>query len=521
MKKLLLSSMLFSALAALAQIPQNGLIAHYPFDGNLNDLSGNGYHLTVSGTASYTTDNLLNANAAVAIPNGSYLVNPNTGIMPTGSYTIAYWVKVPTLVNTYQTVLEFNEGLYCRYFKSGTNATAQLGEYISSTSNFEHTISMTNTYAVWQHFAISFDATTGYSYSFLNGQQQTIRSGINFNPSAVRSTGLIIGGGTNSGAINSAKSLAGHVDDIVIYNRVLSPIEINTIKNSTQIPPTSLVACYDFDGVNPETENVGGLNASVFSTSQVADRKAVASNAISFSGTGTSRALFPNNTTLKRQRLSISMWVKPAASTGSFILFAKNAASGNFEGVAITTNSNNTFSLIKNTSTASAANISGGTYTPNAWTHLTATIANDSMKLYVNGVLANKGAANFATEYDANTSFVLGSSNQANFYYPYSGAVDELKFYSGVLTASEVNDLYTSGAPCSSTTGIDQSLIDSHELAYPNPVKDILNVHGNAEIFTLTGLKVAEGNTQIEVSHLPNGIYMLKLEGAVTKIVKD
>jgi len=41
--------------AVFAQLPTSGLVAWYPFCGNANDYSGNGYNLTDSG-ATLTTD---------------------------------------------------------------------------------------------------------------------------------------------------------------------------------------------------------------------------------------------------------------------------------------------------------------------------------------------------------------------------------------------------------------------------------------------------------------------------------
>ena len=50
---------------ALGQIPQSSnLIAYYPFSGNANDSSGNGYNGTISGDPQLTTDRFGNSNSA-------------------------------------------------------------------------------------------------------------------------------------------------------------------------------------------------------------------------------------------------------------------------------------------------------------------------------------------------------------------------------------------------------------------------------------------------------------------------
>ena len=59
---LLLTTLFFTA-HLWAQIPTNGLVAYYPFNGNANDASGNGNNGIVNG-ATLTTDRLGNMNSA-------------------------------------------------------------------------------------------------------------------------------------------------------------------------------------------------------------------------------------------------------------------------------------------------------------------------------------------------------------------------------------------------------------------------------------------------------------------------
>ncbi|MCX7737488.1 MAG: T9SS type A sorting domain-containing protein [Candidatus Kapabacteria bacterium] len=60
----------------------------------------------------------------------------------------------------------------------------------------------------------------------------------------------------------------------------------------------------------------------------------------------------------------------------------------------------------------------------------------------------------------------------------------------------------------------------------PNPVKDILFLHGSYgqyfEIFSIYGNKILEGTTKhpLDVSALNSGFYILKIENAVTKFFK-
>ncbi len=101
-RKALISSVLFFVLAfAIVSIGcassadlNDGLVAYYPFNGNANDESGNGYNGTVDG-ATLTTDRFGNASSAYYFDgNDDFIyapVNINPDIMP--SMTMSAWVR--------------------------------------------------------------------------------------------------------------------------------------------------------------------------------------------------------------------------------------------------------------------------------------------------------------------------------------------------------------------------------------------------------------------------------------------
>ena len=87
---------------------------------------------------------------------------------------------------------------------------------------------------------------------------------------------------------------------------------------------------------------------------------------------------------------------------------------------------------------------------------------------------------------------------------------------------------FTGTHQCGGGTGIDEAK-DSPALAvYPNPVKDVLNiatdkpVH-NIRIYNVYGTEVAHATdtNSINVSHLPAGVYMVRADGKVARIIKE
>lgn len=86
------------ALLILSTISQaginDGLVAHYPFNGNANDASGYGNHGTVYG-ATLTADRFGNLNSAYSF-NGidNYIEVPNSDSLNPGAVTVSAWCKV-------------------------------------------------------------------------------------------------------------------------------------------------------------------------------------------------------------------------------------------------------------------------------------------------------------------------------------------------------------------------------------------------------------------------------------------
>jgi len=106
MRRFNIYCLLISLLAALtfanfagpshAEIPSDGLVAYYPFNGNANDESGNANHGTVHG-ATLTEDRLGNANSGYYFDGtNDYIEGTGPGTnFPTGSSprTISAWTK--------------------------------------------------------------------------------------------------------------------------------------------------------------------------------------------------------------------------------------------------------------------------------------------------------------------------------------------------------------------------------------------------------------------------------------------
>ena len=211
MKKLLLYLLLFTSFNLAAQVPSyvpaDSLVGWWPFNGNANDVSGNGNDGTVNG-ATITTDRLGNPNSAYSFDgNIDHIDIPNSSELELNSsdYSISFWV----------------------YFNSvGSDLISKRdgsGGYSITTSSTEH-------YAWhWPNgtgplSTYNFNQWLNVSYVYSNGLQELklYSDGVLVNTISLQSVG------SNSGILRFGGDALlntywhdGFLDDIGIWNRAL------------------------------------------------------------------------------------------------------------------------------------------------------------------------------------------------------------------------------------------------------------------------------------------------------------
>jgi hypothetical protein len=235
------SGLLDSAPArAQGAAPAAGLVGYWSFDEasgtTVVDGSGNRNNGTMSGSgvtrvAGKTGSGALRFNGSsgkVTIPN-------SVSLNLTSSYTITAWLR-PTALNSYQTVLMKGSAGACGYWLQtvgndpatgfGLNSScSSYREHIARTANWQ-----TNT---WQHVAAVFDDAANAVRIYANGvlaysATETAR------PLAT-SQALVFGQSWYAGG--QYERWRGDVDEVRIYNRVLSGQEIGGVVGGDGTPP--------------------------------------------------------------------------------------------------------------------------------------------------------------------------------------------------------------------------------------------------------------------------------------------
>ena len=87
---------------------------------------------------------------------------------------------------------------------------------------------------------------------------------------------------------------------------------------------------------------------------------------------------------------------------------------------------------------------------------------------------------------------------------------------------------FTGTHQCGGGTGIDEAKDLPSLAVYPNPVKDVLNIATDKpihsiRIYNVYGTEVARATdtNSIDLSHLPSGVYMVRADGKVARIIKE
>lgn len=240
MKKLI-SLTLFVILnyAVQAQIPSAGIVAHWPFTGNASDASPNANNGNTSKVtltkgkqgASNTAYKFDSADSYISIPYDTSMNVTNisicTVIKPSAFYTNTcqgnYIISRGIQGNAGHYFSGYFDNAYNDCSVTDTNAfvfCGQAGTYIKPSNTMQSTTRVhTNN---WYCFIMIFDGVTGKYY--VNGSLVHSFTGWNAMGS---STDSICIGKYPWGGSSFPYNFIGVLDDIAIYNRVLSDSEIN------------------------------------------------------------------------------------------------------------------------------------------------------------------------------------------------------------------------------------------------------------------------------------------------------
>lgn len=482
------------ALPAAAQVPSyvptDGLVGWWPFNGNANDESGNGFNGTVIG-ATLTTDRNGNANSAYYFNYYQEIQTQFNLISGSQSRTFSFWMKnsngqktisplwyggnpdQPQLGAAFNILFNRNETLdQCGCWPDiiqGVGLGADWVYYLKQLSTGDNQ---------WHFYVFTLNQGDAFSevQIFVDGNLLTSGENFNYNGNAanvvntVAITPLIIGKSWANIAYPSdiqMRAPTEYLDDIAIYNRALSPEEITALYTGQPVnPPTAcnplpsnlqngLVGYWPFCG-NANDESGNGNDGVVNGATLTEDRFGNAEAAYGFDGVGEFiEVLNSQDLALDGNEFTISVWytLNSAPATENRNMLCKSNGAGPFDKWVVMKTLGESFypegegiithPPLNGTSFNGFISTSGPT-SLGTWNHFLIVREANTLSIYSNGSLEYSTTIS-GTILPNNANLRIGGDeiNSIDNTKFWSGKLDDIGIWNRALTPEEVQELYT------------------------------------------------------------------------------
>jgi trimeric autotransporter adhesin len=212
-------------------VPTNGLVAFWPFNGNANDVSGNGKNGTNNG-ANITIDRFGNSNSAYMFNGLQNRISTNLNFI-NSSFSISLWYNTDAPINWYPQLIvqgerpNYNELVQLLGNQPVYVSQNRVNRVNSGFAGLESNLAPAA--GKWHHIVVVYNSNNDSVYLFING---------NLNGSKLRSNSLkatsgnVYFGNSSDGVSMDGVGNSGYkgsMDDIGIWNRLLSQQEITNL----------------------------------------------------------------------------------------------------------------------------------------------------------------------------------------------------------------------------------------------------------------------------------------------------
>lgn len=428
--------------------PSQGLLAHYEFNGNANDASGNNYNGTLNG-AIVTTDRCDETNKALNFDGIDDNIELGQQInLGTSDFTLSALIK-PNVIDT-----------SCRHIitkgLTSTGTPSEVGFGL---------LFMNGKLCFFVNGSIPKTGISGVTipvdeWSYVTG----VRDGHNL---YLYVNGVLVGTATDPVVTNTNSNIPlnigsasfteapyrryffnGKIDDIRIYNRALSGQEISKLSEIHECifnPSQGLLAHYPFNG-NANDVSGNSLSGTVNGATPALSKSGTQNGALSFDGTDDNVEL-GQSINFGTNNFTLCALVKPnfINSTGYHHILTKGVTSS---GVP----SEVGYSLMIRTGKLCFFVFGGEpkrgvmdiAIPVNEWSFITAVRNGTKLSVYMNGVLVGTAIDSYLTNTNSNlplnfASGAYGDSPTRRYFF--NGVLDEIRVYNQALEAWQIHEL--------------------------------------------------------------------------------
>jgi len=224
------------------------LIAHYKFDGNLNDSSGNGNDIVdITGTIDYHSDIKTTGQSSLIQTNEYIQISALSALTAlwSGAFSISFWVYPVQTITSYM-IGGWDHSVVSGASRGGwhltVDASNKLGWNALTNDSFQTVITSDVDLYInnWYHIVIS---TSGTTYNMvINDVSKTVTTTALSTPHTSMTNRILSIGNANRWGDSTFDydDFGGYFDDFRIYNRVLTQNEITSLyfSKNTLVPIT-------------------------------------------------------------------------------------------------------------------------------------------------------------------------------------------------------------------------------------------------------------------------------------------
>ena len=440
----------------------DGLVGHWTFEssdidwatGTVTDASGQGNNGTVVGLATTTAPVLGAVGQALDFDGSSDQINLGSdSSLGVSTFTFASWVNVDTLTsrntfydggsdffNTWRVGTESSSGLIKLYENnSGVICASDTGLQVNR----------------WYHVAVTYVIATGVCNIYIDGV---------FDATATSIRTFDFGSATYHIGTDDALNIErmdGKLDDVRIYNRVLSANEVADLYNKTgqvvrnnsseasaNTLTSGLVGYWSFEsseidwatGTVTDASGQGNNGTVVGLATTTAPALGAVGQALEFDGVTAhgQYVTLGNPSSLQLSTFSGATWIKLDNLTGRHTPIDFGGTNNTTTRLSIENSTGQVRFFLTNIRPLCETS---GTLSPNIWYHLAVTYNSSSgdCRIYIDGVLdiADTDTATLSSWSEFRIGDVITGSNEST-----DGVQDDVRIYNRVLSASEIGDLY-------------------------------------------------------------------------------
>jgi hypothetical protein len=244
----------------------NNMLAYYGFNGNISSHNNTHNLAAATGTVNYSAGKV--GTGALSLSGSTVLENTSLATPLTNSnFTVAFWLKRSLGNFNYSSVFEMFGSCFYRYNFTVSNQY-ELGAAVLTVLNAPNVPQFISGFVAkpladeWVHVAIVYEKVgagnnNGYLRLYEGGvQTSTVHLGL-IRPDNIYqyNNKFTVGGGTNAnGTINTVKNYIGEIDEMFVFNRSLTDLEIMYLMSSQSVTLPSQLTNFTAQLKNDRTQ---------------------------------------------------------------------------------------------------------------------------------------------------------------------------------------------------------------------------------------------------------------------------